>query len=478
MSECAVTVESVSKFYRIWHSPRGRLLSACMQAGAHLMPALRGPVGRWEQRHFHDFQALRDINLQVRKGEAVGIVGRNGSGKSTLLQIIAGTLTPTAGSVNVAGKVAALLELGSGFNPEYTGRENVFLNASLLGLSEEATMARFEDIVAFADIGDFIGQPVKTYSSGMVVRLAFAVAAHVDADILIVDEALSVGDARFQMKCARAIDRFLDAGTTLLFVSHDASSINRLCNAAVLLDGGRIRLFQSPKVVTNIYLKMMVGKEGPGAVEEDIKRFEARPFEREREKTVTRESYPSAREVDARDREDQILRKSEDEVVPLLSAQEYGVGGQTARIQRIELFDEEGSIVSSVHTGDALIVVAEVEARTAIPAPIFAIRIRDAKGVDIYGTNSHYLKMENPPLREGDVAAVRFELTANMMQGNYFISVGCSHFSGDDLIVHHRRYDALPFSVLQRDHSFGSTNCMARIAVGVRKPPEVSLDAH
>jgi lipopolysaccharide transport system ATP-binding protein len=252
--ETAISVEQIGKAYRLWENPSSRLMAPLLEGAARLAPVM---FGLKASRLYRDFWALQDISFQVRRGESMAIIGRNGSGKSTLLQIIAGTLQATTGSVRVNGRIATLLELGSGFNPEFTGRENIHLNATLFGLRREEIDARFADIISFADIGDFIEQPVKIYSSGMVVRLAFAVAAHIDPDILIVDEALSVGDARFQLKCARAIDRFLARGVTLLFVSHDTSMVKRLCKRALLLERGQLIYGGNPNDVVNLYSKLI-----------------------------------------------------------------------------------------------------------------------------------------------------------------------------------------------------------------------------
>ena len=259
-SDPIISVRNVSKTHRIWESPTARLAFSWWHSLAGLMPgnsAVRAALRHRANRCYRDFYALRDVSLNVGRGESIGIIGRNGSGKSTLLQIIAGTLQPSAGSLKVRGRVAALLELGSGFNPDFTGRENVFLNGAVLGFSRENIEARYEAIAAFAEIGDFIDQPIKTYSNGMVLRLAFAVAAHVDPDILIIDEALAVGDARFQLKCARAIDRFIAQGVALLFVSHDASMVKRLCKHAILLESGNLVYAGKPNDVVNLYSKLL-----------------------------------------------------------------------------------------------------------------------------------------------------------------------------------------------------------------------------
>lgn len=245
-SDVAIRITKLSKRYEIYGSPSGRLKQ-------FLFPRLSRLIGRSTTQYFREFWALKDVSFEVKKGETVGIIGRNGAGKSTLLQIICSTLTPTAGSVLINGRVAALLELGSGFNPEFTGRENVYINGSILGLSKEEMDSRFDEIVAFADIGEFLDQPVKTYSSGMYVRLAFAVVVHVDADILIVDEALAVGDAFFQAKCMSRMKKIVDSGTTILFVSHDINSVKALCTRALWLDRGVGRSFGETADVARAY---------------------------------------------------------------------------------------------------------------------------------------------------------------------------------------------------------------------------------
>ena len=245
-NDIAIRVQGLSKCYQIYTNPADRLKQ-------FIFPRIKRLLGRPSAPYYREFWALNDVSFEVKRGETVGIIGRNGSGKSTLLQIICGTLTPTSGTVQTYGRVAALLELGSGFNPEFTGRENVYLNAAVLGLSKEEVDARFDQIVAFADIGQFIEQPVNTYSSGMMLRLAFAVVAHVDADILIIDEALSVGDAFFTQKCMRFLRNFMKNGT-ILFVSHDTGAVVNLCSEAILLGGGQVIAAGTAKQVTEVYL--------------------------------------------------------------------------------------------------------------------------------------------------------------------------------------------------------------------------------
>jgi lipopolysaccharide transport system ATP-binding protein len=255
-AESAITVKGLGKAYRIWATPSQRLLSpACAQLAGWLPGKLGAALDRRARAGYQDFFALQNVSFEVRRGEAVGIIGRNGSGKSTLLQLIAGTLQPNAGQISVSGRVAALLELGAGFNTEFTGRENVFLSGAVLGLSQKEMEARFDEIAAFADIGEFIDQPVKTYSSGMMMRLAFAVNTCVDPDILIVDEALSVGDAPFQSKCFRRLRQLIEKGVSLLFVSHDIGTVRSVCSRALWLKNGRAEMWDEAKTVAREYEK-------------------------------------------------------------------------------------------------------------------------------------------------------------------------------------------------------------------------------
>lgn len=255
-SEIAIKVTNLSKCYAIYERPQDRLKQM-------VMGQLRSLLGKSRKPYYREFWALKDVSFEVRKGETVGIIGRNGSGKSTLLQMICGTLNPTSGSVQTFGRVAALLELGAGFNPEFTGRENVYLNAAVLGLTKAEIDARFEQITAFADIGDFIGQPVKTYSSGMYVRLAFSVAIATQPDILVIDEALAVGDAQFQLKCMEAIKRLQQSGVTILLVTHDVSTIRQFCKNAVWVERGHRQGYASALEITSNYTKFIFSDQLP-----------------------------------------------------------------------------------------------------------------------------------------------------------------------------------------------------------------------
>lgn len=273
-SEIAIKVENLSKCFQIYDKPRDRLLQG-------IMPRLQRLLGTHPKQYCREFWALRDVSFEVNKGETIGIIGRNGSGKSTLLQMICGTLTPTSGTISTKGRVAALLELGAGFNPDFTGRENVYMNASILGLTKEEIDARLDDIASFADIGEFMEQPVKTYSSGMYVRLAFAIVSKVEPDILIIDEALAVGDAKFQLKCFRRLESIRESGTTILFVTHDASTVKSFCTRAALLDSGKLLGDGKPNEIVMQYFNLLFPKDSRAndtkndiAVENNISEFE------------------------------------------------------------------------------------------------------------------------------------------------------------------------------------------------------------
>jgi ABC-type polysaccharide/polyol phosphate transport system ATPase subunit len=495
----AIFVDGVAKAYRLWDDPSSRLTAPLMEMAARIIPGMQGFRKRLKaraQKSYRDFWALENISFQVGRGESLAIIGRNGSGKSTLLQIIAGTMQPTRGSIKVRGRIAALLELGSGFNPEFTGRENIHLNAALFGLTRAEIDARFADIVAFADIGDFIEQPVKIYSSGMVVRLAFAVAAHIDPDILIVDEALSVGDARFQLKCARAIDRFLEQGVTLLFVSHDTSMIKRLCKQAVLLEKGQLVFSGNPNDVVNLYSKLVAEGATAEDLAEDIALLRAGPDrptdsaaasepdepihpplllgETELEKmpmgsehlhlklkameTVVA-SLPESAAVTQR-----IAQLLQDERTHVqVSGEEFSYGGTLGRIHAIALLDKDGQNRTWFSSSEPVVVRILIEAYEEVPEPIFALTIKNTAGVEIYGTNTLFSKQPAPPVKIGMQQEVDFSFNLDLMPGNYFISAGFTHFVGNELVVFHRRYDAIKFEIHGKDRAFGIANLNAVI---------------
>jgi len=441
----AIAVQGVSKCYQVYAKPRDRLAQAL-----------------WGSRrtYYREFWALRDISFEVPRGETLGIIGRNGSGKSTLLQVICGTLTPTTGSARVQGRVAALLELGSGFNPDMTGRENVYMNGVILGLTDREIAERFDAIAAFSEIAPFLDQPIKTYSSGMTLRLAFAVAINVDADVLVVDEALAVGDARFQLKCAKAMDRLRDSGKTLLFVSHDPGSIKRLCSEAILLDGGRMLLRAPPNQTLNVYSKLLASDRGAQAVVDDIAHIERARGE---PVVAAAEAEAAARMRAESEGRAALLLDSDRQHTPV-TGDEFAYGGELGKIESILVTDESGAPSTTFTTGarahvDLLLAVGD----KPLADTIYAIVLKDARGVDVYGTNTYFQGSSTPEMPPGSRFRVSFDLAMNLMAGTYFLSVGWTYFEGADLKVIHRRYDAVSLTVLPEDRSIGVANCFAAI---------------
>jgi lipopolysaccharide transport system ATP-binding protein len=361
LDDVAIRVSGIGKRYEIYDSPRDRLKQ-------FVLPRLQRYAGQQPRQYFRDFWALREVSFEVGRGESVGIIGRNGSGKSTLLHLITGTLTPTSGQIHTAGRIAALLELGSGFNPEFTGRENVFLNGALLGLSQQQIEHKFDDIAAFADIGEHLEQPVKTYSSGMLVRLAFAVQVQVEPDILIVDEALAVGDALFQKRCFQQIEKLTSNGTTLLFVSHDQESVRTLTSRALLLsNGSTVAWGPSPEVVL-AYRRLLHNEEFMylNAVTKDLAaRTQTGLAMPDRE-------LPEGKGVDATG-----------STGPGMSAR-LSFGDGEVGIERVETLDREGKHCSAYISGDALRIRIGCKANADIENLNVAVRLRNKEGVKIY----------------------------------------------------------------------------------------------
>ncbi|UOG93365.1 MAG: ABC transporter ATP-binding protein [Candidatus Thiothrix sulfatifontis] len=416
-SEFAIKVEGVGKNYRLYDKPHHRLLQM-----------LRGE----KKIYYRDFWAVNDVSFSVRKGETVGIIGRNGSGKSTLLQMICGTLTPTTGSIAVNGRVAALLELGAGFNPEFTGRENVYMNAAVLGLSHEAIDARFAQIAAFADIGDFIEQPVKTYSSGMFVRLAFAVIAHVDADILVIDEALSVGDAVFSQKCMRFLRQFKENGT-LIFVSHDMGSVLNLCERALWLHTGKLRQVGASKEVAEAYLQHTLqetyGQDvqlqeiqvAPAAIPEPVAAENVAPLI----------DYGS--EVQANDN--------------LLAANGWKTGdGEILEVRLEHLTSSSSSVFRG---GEKIRLVITAKAYQDMNSPILGFLVRDRLGQDLFGENTLAFTGLNPhPIAAGKVFTGEFVFRLPMLpNGQYVVMASLANGDIHNHVQHHWLHDAVILNV-------------------------------
>ena len=374
----ALRVENVSKQYRIYERPGDRLKESLTR-------------GRWK-RH-REFWALRDVTFEVEAGTTTGVIGPNGSGKSTLLQIITGTLEPTHGSVHHEGRVAALLELGAGFNPEFTGLENVHLNAQLLGFSKRETERLLPEIERFAEIGDFLLQPVKTYSSGMYVRLAFAIAVAADPEILIVDEALSVGDAVFQHRCLRRIKRMQEAGATILFVSHDTHAVRALCSRAILLNGGRAVADGKPADVLKHYQQLIMSREA---------------------------AYEAARLGGAETLEAEELSPGEMNFEPLSYSYRHGDG--SAEILSVELLDGERRRVEIVETGEPVLVRVRARLNRDADNPVCGFLIRNRHGIHAYGTNTEIQQADFGLVREGELIEATFGFNCWLGTGEFSLT--------------------------------------------------------
>lgn len=443
-NEVSIRVENLSKCYQIFDKPRDRLKQM-------ILPRLAGMMGKTGRPHYREFWALKDVSFSVGRGEAVGIVGRNGSGKSTLLQIICGTLAPTDGSVACSGRIAALLELGSGFNPEFTGRENVYLNGALFGASREEIDERFDRIAAFADIGSFIDQLVKTYSSGMAVRLAFAVAIHVDPEILVVDEALAVGDEMFQRKCFSRIEAIRSSGTTILFVSHSGAQVIELCDRALLLDGGRRLLVGQPKHVVGSYQKLLYApvskREGllKGILEEDQDQLHA---------TVLESGSDNGSQTHA----EAWQRGIPDSFDPLLSpTSTIAYESRGALIENPVILSADGKMVNNLTGGKTYLYRYRVRFTSLCTKVRFGMLIKTVSGVELGGGDSApHLGTGLPLVKAGSVFEVSFEFNCRLNAGVYFVNAGVSGDSDGARVFLHRLVDAVMFRVKYEEASFST----------------------
>lgn len=417
-----IDVNELSKHYRIFKRPGDRFLQKLSRRPLY-------------QRH----QALDRISFTVARGEVIGILGRNGSGKSTLLQILCRVLQPSAGHVAVQGKVAALLELGAGFNPDFTGIENVYLNASILGLSHSETTRLLDDILAFADIGDFAHQPVKTYSSGMYVRLAFAVAACIEPDILIIDEALAVGDVQFQSKCFRRFEQLVAAGNTVLLVSHSTEQVVRHCSRALLIDAGRLIDDGEPRDIANRYLDLLLGT---GAAESPTR-------------TSTRTSDIAATPLPNSCESRLELRAG-------YSRSEYRWGQGGGKVLDIALCqegDEQHRV--SFNTGNRVIITVWVSFEHTVQQAVVGFFIKTPDGVTVYGNNTRNLHPRPLSVDAGECLLVRFHCDFHIGGGSYLLSVGVSREENDRIVPMDRRYDCLHFEILNGSGAVGLTELHA-----------------
>ena len=429
-SDVVVSARDLSKCYQIYEHPRDRLRQFFSPLEARV---LRRPV----RQYFREFWALRDVSLEIRRGETVAIVGRNGSGKSTFLQLVCGTLNPSGGTVATFGRVAALLELGSGFNPEFTGRENVFLNAGVLGLTREQTIERFSAIEAFADIGQFIDQPVKTYSSGMMVRLAFAVVAHVDADLLVIDEALAVGDAVFTQKCMRFIRSYQERGT-LLFVSHDMGSVVNLCSRAVWLDQGRVRQTGDAKSVSQAYLEYTLQ-----SVYGDEAKLE----------TVGATGQPNASAPAPARQKDAVTASSQaDSILDYESSMDIidnisgakGFRSGAAELLKIEFQNLASGAGTVLQGGEKVRVRVEARANVALERPIIGFVFNDRLGQALFGENTlPFTAGTRVSVAAGQHFVAEFVFRMPMLpNGDYAVFASVAEGDLHNNVQHHLLHDA------------------------------------
>ena len=421
MSEIAIAVDHVSKMYKLYDKPMDRLKES---------------LGLSRQKKYKEHFALDDVSFQVHQGETVGIIGTNGSGKSTILKIITGVLNPTAGEVRVNGRISALLELGAGFNGEYSGIENVYLNGTMIGFSREEIDAKMDDILSFADIGEFVHQPVKTYSSGMFVRLAFAVAINIEPEILIVDEALSVGDVFFQAKCYRKFEEFKEMGKTILFVSHDLSSIGKYCDRVVLLNQGHKLAEGGAKDMVNLYRKVLVNQLDDDEAENPGENMESAP-------------------------EEDSLQKEKLNLNP--EVLEYG--SKLAEIVDFGIYDHTGLITNAIDKGQQFSVKMKVKFNDDISEPIFAFTIKDLKGTEITGTNTMYENSPVTPKKAGDIQEITFTQMMSLEAGEYMLCLGCTGYRNGDFTVFHRLYDVGNLTVITDKKAVGYFDMFSKVTL-------------
>ena len=429
--EYAISVKDVTKVYRLYDRPIDRLKESLSVS---------------HKSYHKDFFALNTISFAVEKGQTVGIIGTNGSGKSTILKIITGVLTPTSGQVEVKGKISALLELGAGFNMDYTGIENIYMNGTMMGYSRKEMDEKLQEILDFAEIGDFVYQPVKTYSSGMFVRLAFALAINVEPEILIVDEALSVGDVFFQAKCYRRMEEIRKSGTTILMVTHDMGSIIKYCDKVVLLNKGEFIAEGSAGQMVDMYKKILAGKLD-SLMEE---------LQQERETVLNEVSQGAAEEEEISMSDfsagihDGLMKE---QITINENRTEYGDG--RAEIYDLGLFDQRGNLTNLLLKGEMFTIREHIRFHASIESPIFTYTIKDKKGTELSGTNTMYEGTEIMPVKDGDEYKVEFKQKMTLQGGEYLLSMSCTGFEQGEHVVYHRLYDVANITVISNKNTVG-----------------------
>ena len=421
MSEYAISVEHISKVYKLYRGKADRLKDAL-----HLT----------RQKNYDEFYALSDVNFTVKKGETVGLIGTNGAGKSTLLKLLTGVLTPSEGQIEVNGKVSALLELGAGFNGEYTGLENIYFNGTLMGYTREQMEKKVPEILEFAGIGDYVYQPVKTYSSGMFARLAFALAINVEPDILVVDEALSVGDIYFQSRCFKKMDDIKKNGTTILLVTHDMSSVIKYCDKVVLLNHGKVVQEGNPKQMVDIYKKILVNQYDENEDTDGAEKKDAL--------TVNKGSWMS-----------QLSLNDKNTI--------YGNG--KAKIIDFGFFDENGRITGMVLKKSIFSFKVKVEFYEDIEYPILTYTVKNARGAEITGTNTMFEKVDFPLAKKGEQYVVTFKQKALLQGGDYLVSFGCTGYENGQFTVYDRHYDVANLTIVSEQNTVGTFDMDSEVTV-------------
>ena len=425
-SNLAINVCDVTKIYRLYDKPIDRLKES---------------ISLTHKKYHKEFFALDKISFSVEKGSTVGIIGTNGSGKSTILKIITGVLNPTTGSVEVDGNISALLELGAGFNMDYTGIENIYMNGTMMGFSREQMEAKLPEILEFADIGDFVYQPVKTYSSGMFVRLAFALAINVEPEILIVDEALSVGDVFFQAKCYRRMEEIRKTGTTILMVTHDMGSVIKYCDKVILLNKGEFLAEGPAGEMVDLYKKILAGRmddlEADLAKRLDSNFSDMMELNNDINKTHAKEYHG--------------LMKDKISINP--NKTEYGDG--RAEIYDLGLLDSKGELTNLLLKGEEFTIREKIKFNANIESPIFTFTIKDKKGTELSGTNTMFEGVEVKPVKPGDEAVVEFKQKMTLQGGEYLLSMSCTGFENGTHVVYHRLYDVTFITVISNKNTVG-----------------------
>ena len=410
----AIEIRNLSKMYKLYNKPLDRLVDS---------------LGLTRKKLYKEHYALRDINFDIGVGECVGIIGTNGSGKSTILKIITGVLSPTGGSITVNGRISALLELGAGFNPEYSGLENIYLNGTMMGFTEAEIDARLDDILSFADIGEFVHQPVKTYSSGMFVRLAFAVAINIDPEILVVDEALSVGDVFFQSKCYHKFEEFKRQGKTILFVSHDLGSISKYCDRVILLNQGEMLDQGTPKAMVDMYKQLLVRQN---------------PVKQAQMNSAIRESQKKGFQMNP-------------------NTLEYGE--KQAEIVDFVVIDSKGLQSNTIEKGTTFKIKMRIHFNESILQPIMAFTFKNIQGTEITGTNTMYEGVNVENTEPGSECVVTFEQKMDLQGGEYLLSFGCTGYQNGEFTVIHRLYDACNITVVSIKNTVGFYDMNSKVQI-------------